>query len=157
MLLLGSRTCATGLAARFSGSCVCFNWLQASSPPACVGWLGWLIGWVVDCLLDAAHPGLQVGVMWHVECGDGIFFPFSRGCSFITLTPDGHKIQTVRVDSLALSGVTLCFGRGHTLLWQGSHCRLPGSGVDQPAAWEALEGWRLLLGVGWVSGSGHCW
>lgn len=38
----------------------------------------------------------QVGVMWHVECGDGIFFPFSRGCSFITLSQDGTKIQTVR-------------------------------------------------------------
>jgi hypothetical protein len=34
--------------------------------------------------------------MWHVECGDGIFFPFSRGCSFITLSQDGRKIQTVR-------------------------------------------------------------
>jgi hypothetical protein len=34
--------------------------------------------------------------MWHVECGDGIFFPFSRGCSFITLSQDGTKIQTVR-------------------------------------------------------------
>jgi hypothetical protein len=40
-------------------------------------------------------PPLQVGVMWHVECGDGIVFPFSRGCSFITLSQDGRKIQTV--------------------------------------------------------------
>jgi hypothetical protein len=30
-----------------------------------------------------------------VECGDGIFFPFSRGCSFITLNSKG-QIQTVR-------------------------------------------------------------
>lgn len=33
--------------------------------------------------------------MWHVECGDGIEFPFSRGCSFITLSDGGRKIQTV--------------------------------------------------------------
>jgi hypothetical protein len=47
---------------------------------------------------------MQVGVMWHVECGDGIVFPFSRGCSFITLTADGRKIATV-------SGDGWCLGR----------------------------------------------
>lgn len=35
------------------------------------------------------------GVQWHVECGDGVFFPFSRGCSFIRLNDQG-KIVRVR-------------------------------------------------------------
>lgn len=43
----------------------------------------------------AGLTAVQVGVMWHVECGDGMLFPFSRGCSFITLSQDGRKIQTV--------------------------------------------------------------
>jgi hypothetical protein len=35
------------------------------------------------------------GIQWHVECGDGVFFPFSRGCSFVRLNADG-KIVSVR-------------------------------------------------------------
>jgi hypothetical protein len=29
----------------------------------------------------------------HVECGDGIFFPFSRGCSFIKLDNEGRIVE----------------------------------------------------------------
>lgn len=36
------------------------------------------------------------GVQWHVECGDGVQFPFSRGCSFIRLNDQG-KIIAVRI------------------------------------------------------------
>jgi hypothetical protein len=46
--------------------------------------------------------------MWHVECGDGIVFPFSRGCSFITLSEDGTKIQTVR--NVLFQGWLMCRG-----------------------------------------------
>ncbi|GAX72993.1 hypothetical protein CEUSTIGMA_g445.t1 [Chlamydomonas eustigma] len=35
----------------------------------------------------------KVGIMWHVECGEGIVFPFSRGCSFYTLNEEGKIIQ----------------------------------------------------------------
>ncbi|KAG1670978.1 hypothetical protein FOA52_014367 [Chlamydomonas sp. UWO 241] len=35
----------------------------------------------------------KVGIMWHVECGDGIPFPFSRGCSFYTLNDQGQIVQ----------------------------------------------------------------
>jgi hypothetical protein len=65
---------------------------------------------------------MQVGVMWHVECGEGIVFPFSRGCSFITLTPDGRKIATV-------SGGGWCFKQvGSVCGWAVGICdtvRLP--------------------------------
>ena len=33
--------------------------------------------------------GSAVGISWHVECGDGVAFPFSRGCSFYTLDAQG--------------------------------------------------------------------
>ncbi|KAG2496686.1 hypothetical protein HYH03_005104 [Edaphochlamys debaryana] len=36
-----------------------------------------------------------VGIAWHVECGDGVVFPFSRGASFYTLNDQG-QIQTAR-------------------------------------------------------------
>mmetsp|Transcript_14205 Transcript_14205/g.30781 ORF Transcript_14205/g.30781 Transcript_14205/m.30781 type:complete len:484 (+) Transcript_14205:63-1514(+) len=35
----------------------------------------------------------KVGIMWHVECGEGVVFPFSRGCSFYTLNQQGQIIQ----------------------------------------------------------------
>ncbi|GLC52361.1 hypothetical protein PLESTB_000620900 [Pleodorina starrii] len=31
-----------------------------------------------------------VGITWHVECGQGVVFPFSRGCSFYTLNQSGQ-------------------------------------------------------------------
>ncbi|EFJ41351.1 hypothetical protein VOLCADRAFT_98696 [Volvox carteri f. nagariensis] len=48
-----------------------------------------------------------VGITWHVECGDGVVFPFSRGCSFYTLNPRG-QITTARdlVESAAKPGST---------------------------------------------------
>ncbi|PNW86487.1 hypothetical protein CHLRE_02g088500v5 [Chlamydomonas reinhardtii] len=37
-----------------------------------------------------------VGITWHVECGDGVVFPFSRGCSFYTLDPATGQIVAAR-------------------------------------------------------------
>ncbi|KAG2435174.1 hypothetical protein HXX76_007258 [Chlamydomonas incerta] len=37
-----------------------------------------------------------VGITWHVECGDGVVFPFSRGCSFYTLDPATGQIVGAR-------------------------------------------------------------
>lgn len=34
----------------------------------------------------------KVGITWHVECGDGIVFPFSRGCSFYNLKNGARPI-----------------------------------------------------------------
>ncbi|WIA22631.1 hypothetical protein OEZ86_009610 [Tetradesmus obliquus] len=48
---------------------------------------------VIEDITDG--DATKVGVKWHVECGDGVFFPFSRGCSFITLN-SSCQIQTVR-------------------------------------------------------------
>lgn len=42
-----------------------------------------------------AGDDYAAGVMWHVECGEGVNFPFSRGCSFIRLDASG-KIVAVR-------------------------------------------------------------
>ncbi|KAI8473351.1 MAG: hypothetical protein J3K34DRAFT_519018 [Monoraphidium minutum] len=36
---------------------------------------------------------LRAGVAWHVECGDGVRFPFSRGCSFIRLNEAGQIVS----------------------------------------------------------------
>lgn len=46
---------------------------------------------VVDDSTDADPR--KVGVMWHVEVGDGINFPFSRGCSFYTVNDKGQITQ----------------------------------------------------------------
>ncbi|KIY98255.1 hypothetical protein MNEG_9707 [Monoraphidium neglectum] len=35
----------------------------------------------------------RAGVQWHVECGDGVFFPFSRGCSFIRVNERGQIVS----------------------------------------------------------------
>jgi hypothetical protein len=42
-----------------------------------------------------AGDDYSAGIQWHVECGDGVFFPFSRGCSFARLNEEG-KIVSVR-------------------------------------------------------------
>ncbi|GIL93547.1 hypothetical protein Vretifemale_20955, partial [Volvox reticuliferus] len=50
-----------------------------------------------------------VGITWHVECGEGVVFPFSRGCSFYTLNAQG-QIVTARdlVESVMKpGGITL--------------------------------------------------
>eukprot|EP00879_Flechtneria_rotunda_P020166 GHRR01021207.1.p1 GENE.GHRR01021207.1~~GHRR01021207.1.p1 ORF type:complete len:250 (+),score=70.72 GHRR01021207.1:159-908(+) len=67
------------------------------------GVLGWLkkvrkyapddLKFVIEDITDG--DPLKVGVKWHVQCGHGIDFPFSRGCSFITLNEQG-KMLTVR-------------------------------------------------------------
>ncbi|GBF87696.1 polyketide cyclase [Raphidocelis subcapitata] len=44
---------------------------------------------------DLAGDDAAAGVKWHVECGEGVFFPFSRGCSFVRLDAEG-KIVSVR-------------------------------------------------------------
>jgi len=46
---------------------------------------------VVDDI-TAGDPS-KVGVMWHVEIGDGTVFPFSRGCSFYTVNAQGRIVQ----------------------------------------------------------------
>eukprot|EP00775_Hariotina_reticulata_P009058 gene9058-9229_t len=56
------------------------------------GVMAWLQKFVIEDITDGSQT--KVGVKWHVECGDGIFFPFSRGVSFITLNDQG-KIQTL--------------------------------------------------------------
>ncbi|KXZ47377.1 hypothetical protein GPECTOR_36g98 [Gonium pectorale] len=43
-----------------------------------------------------------VGITWHVECGDGVAFPFSRGASFYTLNEQG---QILRARDLVESAV----------------------------------------------------
>lgn len=35
----------------------------------------------------------KVGITWHVECGEGTVFPFSRGCSFYTLNGQGQIVS----------------------------------------------------------------
>jgi hypothetical protein len=41
----------------------------------------------------------RAGVQWHVECGDGVFFPFSRGCSFIRVNERGQIVSVSTSDS----------------------------------------------------------
>lgn len=52
---------------------------------------------------DITGDDAAAGVQWHVEVGDGVFFPFSRGCSFVRLDAGG-KIVSVRGSGGGIGG-----------------------------------------------------
>ena len=78
---------------------------------------------VIEDITAGDHSA--AGVAWHVECGDGVFFPFSRGCSFVRLNGEG-KIVSVRVGG----GVSCCLVRGETERAQRKHAP-KGGGPDR--------------------------
>lgn len=64
---------------------------------------------VIDDITDGDSS--SVGITWHVECGDGTVFPFSRGCSFYNLNQKGEgapSIWNCATSVLLLRGPLAC-------------------------------------------------
>lgn len=74
----------------------------------------------------------------HVECGDGVVFPFSRGCSFIRVNEQGKIIQVgqrVVRQSLHVSAVVLTC-TNHTRLASTRHSPLLAIVIFMQHTWE---------------------
>ncbi|GFR41781.1 hypothetical protein Agub_g2542, partial [Astrephomene gubernaculifera] len=96
-----------------------------------------------------------VGVSWHVECGGGegdsggVVFPFSRGCSFYTLTPEG-QISSARdlVESAVKPGgaaLRLLAAVAPLVRRLGPAAADP-SRLGRSLPWEAAAWWAFYAG-----------